>query len=237
MWSNVRSRCQRQKYALTVLRGGKSLGKAAHWHPVLRIPRTTWQRSGRSALPQSSSSSRTAMRRSGAACTWNSHAAEAVVDHRETPGGKRQTLAVDAADVRALRGRPSGQPGFDGKAFAGRRKLALPEGVEQAARKQHALTLPPTECAPVLVREQKLLTEVLSKLRWRLERDLDAVMALTPATKDGKRLRRRYGKVRSHLFTFLDIRKSGRITTAASGNCGHRNLPKSHRRILLRRRC
>ena len=29
-------------------------------------------------------------------------------------------------------------------------------------------------------------------------------MALAPVTKDGKRLRRRYGKVRSHLFTFLD---------------------------------
>ena len=29
-------------------------------------------------------------------------------------------------------------------------------------------------------------------------------MALPPTAKDGKRLRKRYGRVRSHLFTFLD---------------------------------
>ncbi|MGC8468744.1 MAG: IS66 family transposase, partial [Acetobacteraceae bacterium] len=38
----------------------------------------------------------------------------------------------------------------------------------------------------------------------RLERELDKVMALAPTTPDGKRLRKRYGKVRAHLFTFLD---------------------------------
>ena len=40
--------------------------------------------------------------------------------------------------------------------------------------------------------------------RRRLECALDAVMALAPTHSDGRRLRRRYGKVRSHLFTFLD---------------------------------
>lgn len=38
----------------------------------------------------------------------------------------------------------------------------------------------------------------------RLERELDAVMALAPFNRHGKRLRKRYGKIRSHLFTFLD---------------------------------
>ena len=38
----------------------------------------------------------------------------------------------------------------------------------------------------------------------RLERQLDAVMALAPTTRDGRRLRKRYGKLRAHLFTFLD---------------------------------
>jgi transposase len=37
-----------------------------------------------------------------------------------------------------------------------------------------------------------------------LDRDLDAIMALAPTTKDGRRLRKRYAKLRSHLFTFLD---------------------------------
>ncbi len=38
----------------------------------------------------------------------------------------------------------------------------------------------------------------------RLECVLDAVMALAPAHRDGQRLRRRYGKSQSHLFTFLE---------------------------------
>jgi transposase len=38
----------------------------------------------------------------------------------------------------------------------------------------------------------------------RLDRQLDAIMALAPTNQHGKRLRKRYGKVRSHLFTFLD---------------------------------
>lgn len=38
----------------------------------------------------------------------------------------------------------------------------------------------------------------------RLDRQLDAIMALPPTNQHGKRLRKRYGKVRSHLFTFLD---------------------------------
>jgi transposase len=59
--------------------------------------------------------------------------------------------------------------------------------------------------AVVVARRHRALTASTRRsYRRRLERDLDAVMALAPATKDGKRLRRRYGKVRSHLFTFLD---------------------------------
>ena len=36
-----------------------------------------------------------------------------------------------------------------------------------------------------------------------MERDLDAIMALAPTNPHGKRLRKRYGKVRGRLFTFL----------------------------------
>jgi transposase len=38
----------------------------------------------------------------------------------------------------------------------------------------------------------------------RLDHDLDAIMALAPVTRDGRRLRKRYARVRDHLFTFLD---------------------------------
>jgi len=55
--------------------------------------------------------------------------------------------------------------------------------------------------------------------RQRLERDLDAVMALAPVTRDGLRLRKRYGKVRSHLFTFLDHPEVG-----ADNNSSEREL-------------
>jgi transposase len=38
----------------------------------------------------------------------------------------------------------------------------------------------------------------------RLERDMDAIMAMTVTHKDARRLRKRYGKHRDALFTFLD---------------------------------
>ena len=40
--------------------------------------------------------------------------------------------------------------------------------------------------------------------RARLEREMDAIMACAPTQKDGQRLRKRYGKHRGSLFTFLD---------------------------------
>jgi len=57
----------------------------------------------------------------------------------------------------------------------------------------------------VLARRRHHLAESTRRqYRERLDRDLDAIMGLAPTTKDGRRLRKRYGKVRSHLFTFLD---------------------------------
>jgi transposase len=59
--------------------------------------------------------------------------------------------------------------------------------------------------ALVLARRRRDLTESTRReYRRRLDRKLDAVMALAPANRHGQRLRRRYGKVRDHLFTFLD---------------------------------
>ncbi len=59
--------------------------------------------------------------------------------------------------------------------------------------------------AAVIARRHRGLAQSTRRsYRQRLERDLDGVMAMAPVTKDGKRLRQRYGKVRSHLFTFLD---------------------------------
>ena len=59
--------------------------------------------------------------------------------------------------------------------------------------------------AVVLARRRHALAESTRReYRRRLERALDAVMALAPTHRDGQRLRRRYGKVRTHLFAFLD---------------------------------
>jgi transposase len=38
----------------------------------------------------------------------------------------------------------------------------------------------------------------------RLDRDLNAIMVLAPTNRHGQRLHKRYGKQRSHLFTFLE---------------------------------
>ena len=57
----------------------------------------------------------------------------------------------------------------------------------------------------VLARRRHHLAETTRRqYRQRLERELDAVMALAPTTRDARRLRNRYGKLRAHLFTFLD---------------------------------
>jgi transposase len=59
--------------------------------------------------------------------------------------------------------------------------------------------------AVVLARRRKTLAESTrrSHLR-RLDHALNAIMVLTPTNSHGRRLRKRYGKVRSHLFTFLE---------------------------------
>jgi len=59
--------------------------------------------------------------------------------------------------------------------------------------------------AVVLARRSRdLAPSTRREYRRRLECALDAVMALAPTHRDGQRLRRRYAKHRSHLFTFLD---------------------------------
>ncbi len=59
--------------------------------------------------------------------------------------------------------------------------------------------------AVVLARRSRdLASSTRREYRRRLECALDAVMALAPTHRDGQRLRKRYGKHRSHLFTFLD---------------------------------
>ena len=58
--------------------------------------------------------------------------------------------------------------------------------------------------AVVLARRSRgLAPSTRREYRRRLECALDAVMALAPTQRDGRRLRKRYGKLRSHLFTFL----------------------------------
>ena len=59
--------------------------------------------------------------------------------------------------------------------------------------------------AVVLARRSRgLAPSTRREYRRRLECALDAVMALAPIHRDGQRLRKRYGRLRSHLFTFLD---------------------------------
>ncbi len=58
--------------------------------------------------------------------------------------------------------------------------------------------------AVVLARRHRDLAESTRRAyRRRLEHDLNVIMVLAPTQRDGRRLRKRYGKVREHLFTFL----------------------------------
>jgi len=59
--------------------------------------------------------------------------------------------------------------------------------------------------AIVLSKRRSWLKEnTLKAYRRQLEKDLDTILALTPPTKTGERLQKRYLKNRDHLFTFFD---------------------------------
>src|SRR3954467_5396453 len=58
-------------------------------------------------------------------------------------------------------------------------------------------------------RRHRLAESTRRSYRQRLERELDAIMRLAPMIRHGQRLRKRYGKLRSHLFTFLDYPEVG----------------------------
>jgi transposase len=74
--------------------------------------------------------------------------------------------------------------------------------------------------AVVLARRHRSLAESTRReYRRRLERDLDAVMVLGPTNRHGLRLRKRYGLLREHLFTFLD-----QPEVAADNNASERDL-------------
>ena len=80
-------------------------------------------------------------------------------------------------------------------------RYAIEAGDTISAPRMKALLLR----AVVLARRHRHLAETTRReYRRRLEHALDAVIALIPTNRHGQRLRKRYGKLREHLFTFLD---------------------------------
>jgi transposase len=80
-------------------------------------------------------------------------------------------------------------------------KYAIEAGDTIFAPRMKALLLR----AVVLARRRQKLTESTRRsYQRRLDHELNAIMVLAPTNRHGKRLRKRYGKVRSHLFTFLE---------------------------------
>ena len=68
-------------------------------------------------------------------------------------------------------------------------------------------------------RRHELAATTRRSYKARLERDMDAIMGLNVEQKDGRRLRKRYGKHRGSLFTFLDHPKLTPTTTAPNEPC------------------
>jgi transposase len=74
--------------------------------------------------------------------------------------------------------------------------------------------------AVVLARRHRDLADSTRRqYRRRLDCELDAIMALVPTHSDARRLRKRYARVRDHLFTFLDHPE-----LAADNNSSEREL-------------
>jgi transposase len=80
-------------------------------------------------------------------------------------------------------------------------KYAIEAGDTIFAPRMKALLLR----AVVLARRRNNLAESTRRsYQRRLDHELNAIMALAPTNRHGRRLRKRYGKLRSHLFTFLE---------------------------------
>ena len=80
-------------------------------------------------------------------------------------------------------------------------KYAIEAGDTIFAPRMKALLLR----AVVLARRRKTLAASTRRsYRRRLDSELNAIMVLAPASRDGRRLRKRYGKIRNSLFTFLE---------------------------------
>lgn len=80
-------------------------------------------------------------------------------------------------------------------------QFAIDAGDALFAPRMKALLL---RAAILARRRQHLAPSTRRQYKQRLERALDAVLALQPANRHGQRLRKRYAKVRDHLLTFLD---------------------------------
>jgi transposase len=79
-------------------------------------------------------------------------------------------------------------------------KIAIEAGDTIFAPRMKALLLR----AVVLARQRKSLAESTRRsYQRRLDRELDAIMVLAPTNPHGRRLRKRCGKLRSHLLIFL----------------------------------
>jgi transposase len=80
-------------------------------------------------------------------------------------------------------------------------KYAIEAGDAIFAPRMKALLLR----AVVLARRRKTLAESTRRsYQRRLDRALNTIMVLAPTNRDGRRLRKRYGKIRNSLFTFLE---------------------------------
>ena len=80
-------------------------------------------------------------------------------------------------------------------------KYAIEAGDTIFAPRMKALLLR----AVVLARRRNNLAESTRRsYQRRLDHELNAIMVLAPTNRHGRRLRKRYGKVRNHLFTFLE---------------------------------
>ena len=80
-------------------------------------------------------------------------------------------------------------------------KYAIETGDTIFAPRMKALLLR----AVVLARRRKTLAESTRRsYQRRLDREVNAIMVLAPTNRDGRRLRKRYGKIRNSLFTVLE---------------------------------
>ena len=127
----------------------------------------------------------------------------------------RQTQGFNAAIISLIGAKANGAPSDDGATFDG----LLPFVDGDVLQWQEPYWERVTTYLRMAAEHGITAESTRRTYQSRLDRELNAIMVLAPTNQHGKRLRKRFGKIRGHLFTFLEHPEVPPDNNGSEGNC------------------